>query len=435
MCFHLRILFCSFVGAILFPLLSNASAETLTEAVERALTISPELNAGELSLLEADEGVYRARSAWRPDVSLKIKGGRKRTTTDTTTSLPDTTSFNPVSATLSVSQHLVDFGETSAAIQKSKILKQISAEQLRKTKQEIMIGAISAYITVWRNLNLLKVAASNEKTLGEQFLATEKRFSLREVTRTDVSQAEARLQDAISGRIAADLTLQETLAIYEETIGPIINLEEISWSVDILGGYQLPFTIEAARNVAYAKNSGMKQVRLEHQLAKYTVLEKRSALLPTISVEASLSNARNSAATIEKSRDLSLEGVLTVPLYDSGTSWSNLESAKIETRILLEDERSKKRTLDRKILSLWNTLQRTDGQISSIEASIEANKTALQGVRREVEVGTRTTLDLLDAENEYVQAEASLISAAHDKSQSHFSLMFECGLLDEAFAY
>ena len=87
------------------------------------------------------------------------------------------------------------------------------------------------------------------------------------------------------------------------------------------------------------------------------------------------------------------------------------------------------------ILSLWNTLQRTDGQLSSIEASVEANKTALLGVRREVEVGTRTTLHLLDAENEYVQAEASLVSATHDKTKSHFSLMFECGLLDEVFSH
>ena len=106
-----------------------------------------------------------------------------------------------------------------------------------------------------------------------------------------------------------------------------------------------------------------------------------------------------------------------------------------ERIVLLENEKSTKLSLDRKILSLWNTLQRTDGQISSIGASVAANEMALQGVRREVEVGTRTTLDLLNAENEYVQAQASLISAVHDKSQSHFSLMFECGLLDEAFAY
>lgn len=423
------------VGAVLILPLSDVRSETLEAAVHRALSRSPELTAGELLLLAADEGVNKARSVWRPDVSLKIKGGRKRTTTDTATSVANTTSFNPVSATLSVSQHLLDFGAASAAIKKSTILKEISSEQLRKTKQEIIIGAVSAYITVWRDLNLLTVSTSNEKVLNERFVATEKRSKMREVTRTDLSQARARLQDAISNRISADLTLQESLANFEETIGPMFHLNDITWSLDLLGRYRLPLTIESARALAYEKNSDMKKVRLEHKLAKYSVLEKRSALLPTISLEASLSDARNSLATIDQSRDLSLEGVLTVPLYDSGASWSDLNSAKIVTRILLENEKSTKLSVDRKILSLWNTLQRTDGQISSIEASVAANEMALQGVRREVEVGTRTTLDLLNAENEYVQAQARLISAVHDKSQSYFSLMFECGLLDEVFVH
>ena len=77
-------------------------------------------------------------------------------------------------------------------------------------------------------------------------------------------------------------------------------------------------------------------------------------------------------------------------------------------------------------------MTRVDSQISSTLSSVAANKVALEGVRREVEVGTRTTLNLLDAENEYVQSEANLISAVYEETQSHFSLLFECGLLAEA---
>ena len=164
------------MGAILIVPLSDVRSETLEAAVHRALSRSPELTAGELLLLAADEGVNKARSVWRPDVSLKIKGGRKRTTTDTATSVANTTSFNPVSATLSVSQHLLDFGATSAAIKKSTVLKEISSEQLRKTKQEIILGAVSAYITVWRDLNLLTVSTSNQKVLNERFVATRKKI-------------------------------------------------------------------------------------------------------------------------------------------------------------------------------------------------------------------------------------------------------------------
>ena len=420
------------LGVLVVPY-GEAVSETLNQAIQRALIRSPELTAGQLLLLEAEEGITRARSAWRPDISLKIKGGRKRSTLETTTAPSDTASFAPVSATLSISQHLFDFGASRAAVKKSRISKSISIERLRKVKQDIIIGAVFAYFGVWKDLNLLQIAASNEEILGQQLAATETRFSMREVTRTDVSQARARLQDATSNRIAADLSLQESLAVYEETVGAIEAIDTISWSADRLKSYQLPINLEAAKFDAYTNNSDMRQLRFEQQLAKYSLFERRSALLPEMSIEATVSNSRNVTATLEKSRDMIVEGVLTVPLYDSGTSWSSLKSAKIDTRILLENEKTKKLSLDRKIRSLWNTLQRTDGQISSIEASIAANKIALQGVRREVEVGTRTTLHLLDAENEYVQARASLITAVHDKSQSHFLLMLECGMLDKLF--
>ena len=97
--------------------------------------------------------------------------------------------------------------------------------------------------------------------------------------------------------------------------------------------------------------------------------------------------------------------------------------------VISEREKQKKLELDRKISTLWETLIRLDTQIAIIAGSVAANKIALQGVRREVEVGTRTTLNLLDAESEHVQAEARLIEATYEKTHSHFSLLFECGLL------
>ena len=153
-------------GLVLFSSLFDADADTLREAVERALTEIPEIIAGQLSVLEADEGLSRAKSSWKPDVSLKIKGGRTRATTDTATSAADTEYFNPISTTLSVSQHVADFGKTRAGIEKSKVLRSISEEQIRQTRQEIIFEAITAYIAVWRDLKLLKVATSNATILG-----------------------------------------------------------------------------------------------------------------------------------------------------------------------------------------------------------------------------------------------------------------------------
>ena len=143
-------------GLPFYPV-ANAYSETLEQAVVRALSGSPELNAGQLAVLETEEEKFRARSAWRPDVSLKITGGRQQSTTETSRVLSDTTSFSPVSATISISQHVFDFGETSATIKKSNILNFISIEQLRKARQDVIVGAVFAYIAVWRDLNLFGV--------------------------------------------------------------------------------------------------------------------------------------------------------------------------------------------------------------------------------------------------------------------------------------
>ena len=99
MCLRFRIFLFGLLCAVLFYPVANAYSETLEQAVKRALSGSPELNAGQLAVLETEEEKFRARSAWRPDVSLKIKGGRKQSTIETSTVPSDTTSFSPVSAT------------------------------------------------------------------------------------------------------------------------------------------------------------------------------------------------------------------------------------------------------------------------------------------------------------------------------------------------
>ena len=424
-------MFLSVLAASSFSILITQShSESLDNAVARALSSNPQLNSSKLGILEAQEGVSRAKSAWKPDVSLSIRGGARRNTTSAANSASTTDTFTPLSATVSLSQHVLDFGETSSVIKKTEIQKKISEEQLQKVTQTIISEAIAAYLAVWRDAHLLAVAETNEYNLQAQFLAAEKRFALREVTRTDLSQAQARLQNAVSRTIGAEIAAENALAKYREIIGPLETSNEISWSRERLAWYPAPSTLEEARSLAYSANSDMRIARLQQELAKHTIIERRATRLPKISIEASVSGSSNPSQSVDSSKGLSVEGVLSVPLYDAGVSRSNLDSAKIQVQITVENEKQIKLELNQKLLSLWNTLIQVDSQISSLEASVAANKTALAGVQREVEVGTRTTLNLLDAENEYIRAESSLILAIYQETQSHFDLLFECGLLE-----
>jgi len=412
-------------------LITQAHSDSLDSAVIKALSSNPQLNSSKLGVLQAQEGVSRAQSAWKPDVRLNIRGGAKQSTTNTPTSNSSTDTFTPLSATVSLSQHVLDFGETKSAIKKTEIQKQISEEQLRKATQTVIKESIEAYLALWRDSHLLTVAETNEYNLQKQFLAAQKRFALREVTRTDLSQAQARLQNAVSRTIGAEIAVENSLAKYRKIIGPLETRSQISWSREKVARYPTPISLEEARTISYSANSDMKIARLQQELARHTIFEQRSTRLPKISVEASVSGSRNPSQSVDTSRNISLEGVLSVPLYDAGISRSNLDSAKLQVQISIENERQIKLELNQKLLSLWNTLIQVGSQISSLMESVEANKTALVGVQREVEVGTRTTLNLLDAENEYIRAESSLVLAIFDEAQTHFDLHFECGLLDE----
>ena len=412
-------------------LITYAHSDSLDNAVIKALSSNPQLNSSKLAVLQAQEGVSRAQSAWKPDVSLSIRGGAKQNTTSTPTSNSTTDTFTPLSATVSLSQHLLDFGETESAIKKTETQKQISEKQLRRVTQTVIKEAIKAYLALWRDAHLLTVAETNEYDLQKQFLAAQKRFALREVTRTDLSQAQARLQNAVSRTIGAEIAIENSLAKYRQLIGPLKTTSQISWSREKVARYPAPSSLEEARAIAYSTNSDITIARLQQELARHTILEQRSTRLPKISLEASVSGSSNPSQSVDTSRNLSLEGVLSMPLYDAGISRSNLDTAKLQVQITVENERQIKLELNQKLLSLWNTLIQVDNQISSLMESVTANKTALAGVQREVEVGTRTTLNLLDAENEYIRAESSLVLAIFDEAQTHFDLLFECGLLDK----
>ena len=412
-------------------LITRAHSESLDDAIVRALSNNPQLNSSKIGILQAQEEVSRAKSAWKPDVSLSIRGGARHNITNTPNAQSNTDTFTPLSATVSLSQHVLDFGETRSAIKKTEIQREISEEQLRKISQTIISEAIAAYLAVWRDTHLLTVAKTNEYNLQKQFLAAERRFALREVTRTDLSQAQARLQNAISRAIGAEIAAQNSLARYQQIVGPLENSNEISWSRDKLAWYPAPSSLEEAQSIAYSTNSDIKIARLQQELSRHTIIEQRATRLPKISIEASVSGSRDPSQSVDSSKALSLEGVFSVPLYDAGVSRSDLDSAKLQVRITVENEKQIILELNQKLLSLWNTLIQVDSQISSLVTSVRANKTALAGVQREVEVGTRTTLNLLDAENEYIRAESSLVLAIYNETQSHFDLLFECGLLDK----
>ena len=305
-------------------LCNQAMCESLENAVKRALTGNPNIAASKLLVLQSEEGISQAKAAWRPNVQLRLKGGTKRSSTDSSASSNLKSSYLPLSATVSLSQRILDFGETSAAIEKSKIEKQISEEQLQKIRDSIIRDAILAYLEVWRDKRLLIVAEKEQHNLEQQLQATKKRFSLREVTQTDLSQTEARLKDSIAGRIQADVQLETALAIYREVIGPIERTERLFWSLESLDPYPFFGTLEEAKVIAYAENSDMKDLRFQLASAKYSILQNRSDLLPQVSLEASISGARNPSPTIDTTNNLSLEGVVTVPLYDSGVSRSSL---------------------------------------------------------------------------------------------------------------
>ncbi|MDX1709901.1 MAG: TolC family outer membrane protein [Rhodovibrionaceae bacterium] len=405
----------------LSALAAPAAGQTLDEALANAYRENPNLGAGRSELRAVNEQVPQALSGWRPQVTVNgAAGARKENQQSAFFSAQQDT--NPVQLSLDVSQPIYRGGRTLADTARAEFAVQAQRARLKSITQEILLRAATAYMDVWRDQAVLGLNINNEKVLGRQLQATRDRFEVGEVTLTDVAQSESRLAAATAARVAAEGELKASQARFEEVIG--LTPGVLTQPPPVA---DLPISRDMAIDAALADNPQVVAANFEEDTAEKRVEVVFGEFFPEASLDLRFARAAETATENSQVESAELTANIRIPLYQSGLVSSRVREAKqrlSQRRIEVEAVR---RTVRQDTISAWEALTSARAQIESFEANVRAADIALDGVRQENAVGARTILDILDAEQELLDAQVNLVRAQRDEIVASFQVLSAVG--------
>jgi outer membrane protein len=403
-----------------------AHAETLTDALIRAYQTSPLLDANRAALRGIDESVPQARSARRPQLSATAQGqGSYRAD-----SVPST--VDSVGAGLQATLLLFDSGQTRAAIESARSTVAAARADLRNTEQFVLFSAVQAFMDVRRDLEFVALAANDVSVLEEQLRAAVDRFDVGEITRTDVSLTEARLADARSRLVAAQGQLEISRAAYQQAVGtPPGNLQPPPPIP------QLPPSLQEATGIGLQRNPEIVAAQFAERAALFDMDRARAAQGPSINAEGTVnyqdSSPTSSAPGVPTGRQRDLVGTAairgSVPLYSGGNTSSLIRQAQAVLEQRQWQLQDAGRRVTQQVAAAWTELEVARAQIPARRTQIEAARIAAEGTAEEARLGARSQLDVLDADQERLAAEANLVQAIRDEYVASYNLLSAMGLL------
>lgn len=389
-----------------------ARAETLEDAMSRAYANNPGLSAQRSQLGVADEQVDQARTGWRPRINGVVSAGKLYTKTPNNTYYPDHGEHTTRYAGVEVVQPIFSGFRTVNGVEAAS--KQYSAAHamLQAAEQQLLLNVGKAYFDVLRDRTLVDLYKHNHEVLTLRATETQKRFSVGEVTQTDVLQSQARLEGTKTGLTQAEGQLEADSAAFLRYVGaPPENLQEPNLT------YTLPKSMDDLIAVSLKNNPAVIASMFGEEAALASVDVSRGALLPQLDLVGSVGRGWDQGDFVPGRQDNSQVMLrLTIPLYNAGVEYSQTRAAHhtaTQKRMELEDMRLAVR---QSAIAAWSALKTAQSATASSKAQVAANDKALAGVKKEASVGSRTTLDILNAEQELLAAKVNLVQARHGEA-------------------
>lgn len=389
---------------------SGKAPHTLAEALAEVYSNQPALQAERARLRSIDENVPTALAGWRPQVVLAgttgYGDGVSRGYNALTGNILNVQTDRLIgTAQATVTQNIYTGGRTQATINRAR--NQVFAERANLINQEqsSFNSTIGAYVNVIQNQQLLALQINNEQVLAKQLQATNDRFRVGEITRTDVAQAEAALEGARASRETAEGNLQTARSQFQQYVGvlPPSDLVEPQ-------PLALPVRSEQeAAELAARNNPNVINAVFNDAAAKDSVDAAFGALLPQVSLQGQTFQQNNAGGRSTQANGYQITAQLSVPLFQGGSEYAAVRQAKQaqqQTNRLIDDAR---RVAMQNAIQSWDTLSAAKAAADSTRAQIRANQIALEGVEREAIVGSRTTLDVLNAQQTLLNSQVTLV--------------------------
>ena len=418
-------------GALLAGLIMSfspnaASAETLEAVLSSTYSGNPEMNAERAKLRALDEENPRARSGYRPQVRLDADITSRRI--DTKPPLTSDERRRTGGYTVSLVQPLFRGLRTINSIRKADADIYAGREDLRSTEQQTFLKAVTAYVDVIRDRALLRLRRNNVSVLAEQRRATRDRFSVGEVTKTDVAQSNAAHSGSISDLNLAQANLKTSRAIFEQVVGHNPNGLRTPRAIV----KYLPRSLKGSMKRGMDEHPTILAAAYREIAATHTIHLIRGEFLPSINVEGSYTDRIHPASGLDRQGTTTIKGTFSMPLYAAGDTSARVRQAKQVVLQRRQDLQTARRLTRADVISNWGQVSSIRAKLIADRSQVSASRTALDGVREEEKVGQRTVLDVLDAQQTLLNAQVTLTTTKRNLVVASYQLLAATGRLSAA---
>ena len=399
-----------------------AHAETIAEALALAYANNPTINAQRAATRAVDENVPIAKSGMRPTVSASADISKSWSDD----SLRGVTHLTPGGFGIAISQSLFDGFKTRNNVEAARAAVQASRETLRNTEQNVLFDAASAYLDVIRDQAIAGFRAQSLEFLNEQVRSERARFQVGESTRTDVAQAEARQAAAVAQLNAARAQLQSSIAVYRQVIGK--EPHKLRGPAGV--GNLVPGQLQRALDIAFAEHPAILATKYLVDQADWNVKSSESDLLPRVTLDGSASRRYNSSQHGQITDNAQITATLRVPIYQGGRVSATIRQNKetlgqrwIEVDQTVDSVRAA-------VVSAYSQLEAAKASVVANQSQLRAAQLALQGAVEERNVGQRTTLDVLNTQQDVISAQIAQASSQRDVIVAGYALLSAVGRLN-----
>lgn len=419
---------CGLVGVFVLASLGLAEpglAQTMEAALARAYAANPTLNAERASLRVTNENVPQALSGYRPTIVASADIGASITDVRSPGLGSATSRLGPRGAGVQIDQTIFDGGKTRSSVSQAESQILGARATLQNVEQNVLLDAATSYMNVLRDTAILTLNRNNVEVLDEQLRQTRGRLQAGEITTTDVAQAEARLSQARSQAILAESNLKTSIARYRQNVGAEPKQLAPGRPVERL----LPKSLAVALNTALVRHPAIVASLHGVDAAELQVKVTQADLYPVLGVRGLVQRRNDEESFGDRQTSASVVGTLTIPIYEGGRIYSRTRQAKEtagQRRIEVDTQRDIVRAA---VVSAWGTNEAAKAQIAAAQVQVRAAETALAGVREEARAGQRTTLDVLNAQQELVVARSTLVTAQRDRVVASYAALSAIGQL------
>lgn len=408
---------------------TSVQSETLEEALAYTYVANPQVLAQRAYLRSVYEKIIQSQSGYKPTIAGEASYGYNYNRNRIRPNFFETED-DPYNLGVSAVQPLFSGFETVASVKAAKSQFEAERANLKAVEQNVLMSAATAYMNVIRDMALLKLNQNNEAVLRRQLDYTKDRFRVGELTKTDVAQSEARLAGAVASRIDAEGALKISYATYRQVIG---KMPDKIYEPTVPES-KLPQTLAEALEISEKRNPQLMAAQQVAKSALSSIDVAKSGHYPTLDLQGSFLHGKtktnlNGGIFKGQSDTSDVQLVMNIPLYTAGSVASRVRESKHlagQARINVDTTR---REIAQATTQSWEDYQSSVASLKSLEEQVRASELALDGVKREEQAGTRTVLDVLNAEQELLDARVSVVTAKRDQVVAAYQLLASMGMM------